>query len=294
MEDPRVVWDVGAALGEGPVWVARDSALWFVDILGRHIHRLDPASGVRGSWDAPEPIGFLQPIAGGGFVAGLASGLHRFDPASGRFAGLAEVAPEQAGTRLNDAAVDPMGRLWFGTMDIKGRDAIGLIWRLGDNGRAVRSGGECPIVNGPAISPDGGTLYHVDTVARAIFAYRIAEDGQLVARRLFASIAPADGNPDGVSVDAEGCLWIGLFGGWRARRYSPDGRLLAEVRFPVANVTKIAFGGPDLHTAYATTARAGLDAAALEAQPLAGHLFAFAVETPGLRGHEVSRGIPRA
>ncbi|MCG6120747.1 MAG: SMP-30/gluconolactonase/LRE family protein, partial [Blastomonas sp.] len=89
------------------------------------------------------------------------------------------------------------------------------------------------------------------------------------------------GYPDGSVIDAEGCLWIALYAGWGVRRYDPSGRLMSTVRFPVANVTKIAFGGADLATAYATTARKGLDSAALEAQPHAGDLFAF---DPGVAG----------
>ena len=92
------------------------------------------------------------------------------------------------------------------------------------------------------------------------------------------------------TVDSEGCLWTGLFGGWGVRRYAPDGRLLQVVRFPVANVTKIAFGGPDLTTAYATTAAKGLDAAARNAQALAGGLFCFHAPAPGVPARAVAEG----
>ena len=108
------------------------------------------------------------------------------------------------------------------------------------------------------------------------------EDGSLANKRVFATIEEGAGYPDGSVVDSEGCLWTGLFGGWSARRYAPDGRLLERVAFPVANVTKLAFGGTNLTTVYATTARKGLDAAALSAQPEAGGLFCFEAQVPGL------------
>ena len=137
------------------------------------------------------------------------------------------------------------------------------------------------ITNGPAISPDGGTLYHTDTLQKRIYAFDLQADGSLTGKRIFAVIEEGAGYPDGPVVDSKGCLWTGLFGGWGARRYSPQGALLECVSFPVASVTKLAFGGADLTTVYATTARKGLDDAALTAQPLAGGLFRFQADVPG-------------
>lgn len=290
---PVSLWELGAELGEGPIWVERDQALWFTDIKMRKIHRFDPASDERTSWDAPEYIGFVLPAAGGGFVAGLQSGLHHFDAQTGTFRPVAEVEPDLPANRLNDGTVDPSGRLWFGTMDNDEQAATGAIYRLADNGRIEQAGGKCCITNGPAVSPDGCTLYHVDTLGKTIYAATIDEEGRLGESRILCTIGEEDGYPDGPSVDAEGCLWIGLYGGWAARRYSPAGELLQTVEFPVANVTKIALGGADRRTAFATTARQGLGAEALARQKQAGNLFAFKVETPGLAGSEVSRGLDR-
>ena len=296
MSDPSVpvsVWELGAELGEGPIWVERDQALWLTDIKKRKIHRLDPVTNDRTSWDVPEYVGFALPAVGGGFVVGFQSGLHHFDPQTGGSRLIAEVEPDLPANRLNDASVDPSGRLWFGTMDNEEKAATGAIYRLADSGRIERAGGECCITNGPAVSPDGRTLYHVDTLGRTIYAASLDEEGRLGASRVFCTIGDDDGYPDGPTIDEEGCLWIGLYGGWAARRYSPAGELLQTVRFPVANVTKIALGGTDRRTAFATTARQGLSAEALATQKQAGNLFAFRVETPGLAGPEVSRGLPR-
>jgi sugar lactone lactonase YvrE len=289
--EPVSVWNVAAELGEGPVWVERDKALWFTDIKKKKIHRFDPASGGKTSFEAPEFVGFALPAAGGGFVAGLQSGLYHFDEASGDFRPLAEVEPDLPANRLNDATVDPSGRLWFGTMDNDEVAETGAVYRLGDDGRPVDVGGHCCITNGPAVSPDGRTLYHIDTLGKTVFACTIAEDGSLADRRIFCTIDV--GYPDGPSVDAEGCVWIGLYSGWSARRYSPAGKLLQTVRFPVANITKIAFGGDGLRTAFATTARQGLSVEELERQPQAGNLFAFEVDVPGISAMEVKRGLSR-
>jgi sugar lactone lactonase YvrE len=289
--EPTSIWALGAELGEGPVWVERHQALWFTDIKKRQIHRFDPASGEQASWYAPEHVGFALPAAGGGFVTGLKSGLHHFDERSGAFRLVASVEGDVPGNRINDGTVDPSGRLWFGTMDNEEAEETGAIYRLADDGSVVHSGGECCITNGPAVSPDGRTLYHVDTLRGIVYACDVEEDGSLARRRIFCEIDRREGYPDGPSVDAEGCLWIGLYSGWSARRYSPEGELIGTVRFPVSNVTKIAFGGHDLRTAFATTARQGLKPHQLVEQPQAGDLFWFEVEVPGLPSPQVSRGL---
>jgi sugar lactone lactonase YvrE len=277
---PTCVWPVEAVLGEGPVWW--DAALWFTDIKQNRVHRFDPATGAGQSWDAPSPVGFLAPLENGHFLAGAKTGLYDFDPATGFFALLRTVEPDLPGNRLNDGAVDRQGRLWFGSMDDSEAAPTGRLYCL-DRGRlTVRDSGYV-ITNGPAFSPDGSTLYHTDTLKKVIYAFDMAADATLAGRRIFVTIEEGAGFPDGPTVDAEGCLWTGLFGGFGVRRYSPKGELLAHVPFPVANVTKIAFGGAELRTAYATTARKGLDAAALAGQPLAGGLFTFQSDVPGLR-----------
>jgi sugar lactone lactonase YvrE len=166
-------------------------------------------------------------------------------------------------------------------MDDAEGEATGMLYRFHHGVLAPMDSGYV-ITNGPAFSPDGRVLYHTDTLTRRIYAFDLGRDGALSNKRLFIEIEEGAGYPDGPTVDSEGCLWTGLFGGWSVRRYGPDGRLLQSVRFPVANITKLAFGGETLTTVYATTAAKGLDAAALTAQPLAGGLFSFEAAVPGL------------
>jgi xylono-1,5-lactonase len=279
---PHAVWDVRAELGEGPVWVERDAALWFTDIKRRKIYRYDPISGERSEWNSPEQVGFVLPAENGGFIAGLQSGLYRFDPANGEFDRIIEVEPTIPTNRLNDGVVDPAGRLWFGTMDNKERDKSGAFYCF-DSGELRRTNMTgISITNGPAVSPDGRTLYWVDTLGGTISACNIADDASLGPSRLIVRIPPAEGYPDGPTIDSDGCVWISLYGGWEARRYSPAGEILERVRFPVANITKIAFGGQDLRTVFATTARQLLKPDALEQQPQAGDLFQFETDVPGV------------
>lgn len=280
--EPKPVCEVGAELGEGPIWDSRDRALWFVDIKNKKVHCYDPASRGHRTWDAPEYVCFLLPASSGGFVAGLKSGLFKFDPASGSFDRIAEVESDKPDNRLNDGAADQAGRLWFGTMDNKEKDKSGAFYRFAD-GRVTPTGiGDMVVTNGPAVSPDGRTLYLVDTFRRRIDQAEIRDDGSLGERRPFVTIEQGAGFPDGPTVDSEGAVWIGLYSGWSARRYSAAGELIATVKFPAANITKLAFGGDDLRTVFATTARQGLTEEQRRKQPLSGHLFSFECDVAGV------------
>ncbi|MBW8910776.1 MAG: SMP-30/gluconolactonase/LRE family protein [Sphingomonas sp.] len=281
---------IGATLGEGPVWVERDGCLWSVDIKAPRVHRFDPQSGQVDGWDAPAEVGWVLPADDGKFVAGLATGLHRFAPDSGAFTLLAETEPHLPGNRLNDATVDPAGRIWFGSMDNAESGPSGRFYRFDTAGVHLCGIPPCIVTNGPAVSPDGRTLYVVDTVGRTIDAWTILDGGALAEQRRFVTIAAKDGYPDGVCVDAEGGVWLGLWGGGAAQRYDRNGVPTDEVRFPVSNVTKVALGGPDGRTAYATTARQGLDPTALAGQPFAGDLFTFKVKVPGPPSPEIRLG----
>lgn len=236
---PQAICEVGAMLGEGPVWHVASQTLWFVDIKASELLRYTPASGELRRWPAPAQAGWLLPLDDGSWAVGLQTGIHRFDPATGQFTLALLPEPQHPGNRLNDT-------------------------------------------NGPAVSPDGRTLYHTDTLGRTIWACALEADGSVHSPRVLAVIAAGEGYPDGPVVDSAGAVWTGLFAGHEVRRYAPDGELLQRVPFPVANITKLAFGGPSLRSVYATTARKGLSAAALAQQPHAGDLFSFRVDVPGL------------
>jgi sugar lactone lactonase YvrE len=282
MTEPRNAWALAAELGEGPVWVQRDNALWFVDIKKQQVHRYDPADGSKRSWDSPEQVGFVFPAERGGFIVGLQSGLYHFDESSGAFDLIARVETDLPNNRLNDGVVDPQGRLWFGTMDNAEKAKTGAFYCFA-NGKVTRTGiDNIAITNGPAVSPDGRLIYLVDTLKGTIDVADVSDDGALANRRAYVRIDPKDGHPDGPTIDSNGYLWIALYAGREVRRYSPGGELVDQVRFPVANITKIAFGGTDLRTVFATTARQLLSAEQIAKQPQIGDLFEFQFAVPGI------------
>lgn len=274
---PKVVWPLDCELGEGPLWFPGEGALRFVDIKRGRLFRFDPGSGERSVAEIGGKPSFVLPAEGGGLVVGSGHGLYRSD--GDRLGAPLAVLEDDAGNRTNDATVDPAGRLWFGTMDDGEQAPTGTVWCY-DRGTLHRTAARAVVTNGPAVSGEGRVLYHVDSGERTIF--RAPVDGaKLGESEVFVQLGAADGHPDGIVTDAEDCLWVALWDGWGVRRYAPDGTLLLTVPLPCARVTKIAFGGPDLRTAFVTTARTGLNAAERDAQPLAGSLFAFAAPVAG-------------
>lgn len=277
-----MLWDGHATLGEGPVWDPSRGVLWFVDIKQRKVHCFNPCTREVDHWDAPAQIGWVLPASDGMLFAGLQTGLAKLDIESGAFISLTEVEPEFPSNRLNDATTGADGSIWFGSMDNEETEATGRFYRW--NGAKIAPVELDPvcITNGPALSPDQRTLYHVDTAGGIVYASQLNAEGNVISTHEFARIDPVDGHPDGCSVDTQGNVWLGLWGGWRARLYAPDGKIIREVRLPVSNVTKVALGGKDMTTAYVTTARAGLSEEELAQQPDAGNLFAFKVNVPGI------------
>ncbi len=282
---PSCLWEVGAQLGEGPMWHAASGAVYFVDIKGRLIHRCAADGGARTTWEAPGQASFIVPLAGGGLAVGLRDGLYRFDERDGSFSLIRAVERELAANRFNDGYVDATGRLWFGSMDDHEASPTGTLYHCGADGVVGAADRDYIITNGPAMSPDGKTLYHTDTLGGKVYAFDAGPGGSLANKRLFVATT-GPGHPDGMAVDANGDVWIAMFRGHRIDRYSPAGALLQSVAFPVPNITKLAFGGPDLRTAYVTTAWKGLSDAERAQYPLAGGLFTFRTETPGLAQHE--------
>jgi sugar lactone lactonase YvrE len=282
---PQALWEVGATLGEGVLFDSARQCVWFVDIKGRRIHRCAPDGTDRRSWDAPGQVSFIVPTADGGMVCSLEDGLYRFSESDGSFEPLAKVEADETGNRFNDGHVDAAGRLWFGSMDDSEAQPTGRLYRF-DGERVATPDDGYIITNGPAVSPDGRTLYHTDTLDKRIYAFDLDAQGKLSNKRTFTTIEDG-GYPDGMAVDADGFVWVATFGGWRIDRFDANGRKVGEVRFPCANITKLAFGGEDLRTVYATSARKGLSDEELAAQPLAGALFTFRADVAGQPQHRL-------
>jgi sugar lactone lactonase YvrE len=284
-----LVSDVQAELGEGPVWDGTRQCLWFVDIKRPAVWCYDPKDSQLARVDAPEQVGWVLPARDGRLLAGLKTGLSLLDVQSGRFELLDALSGEPDHNRLNDACVAPDGRVWFGSMD-DGEDKItGRFYRFDRGAVAAAGPDQVCITNGPAVCGSSSRIFFTDTLGKKIFVADLDDEGLPGPASLFADTAAdfPEAYPDGPTVDAEGCVWTGLWNGRAVARYSAEGELMETVAMPVSNVTKLAFGGADLRTAFVTTARKGLGKSELEAQPLAGGLFSFRSAVAGVPTPEV-------
>ena len=274
----ELLLDAHAVLGEGPHWDAAAERLIWVDIEGCAVHLTDRRGGDR-ALAIGSRVGAAVPRVGGGLLLALADGFAFLDTTTGAVEPAVAVEDDRPGNRMNDGACDPAGRFLAGTMAIdESQHDQGTLYRLDPDLSVTPLLAPVTISNGIGFSLDGGTMYYVDTPTQRVdaFDYDVAT-GVPTRRRALAEFPPADGAPDGLTVDAEGCLWVAFWGGGCLRRLAPDGGVLATVEVPVANVTSCAFGGPSLDELYITTAfpEAG------EPEPHAGGVF---VARPGVRG----------
>ena len=265
-----------AVLGEGPVWAEAERALYWVDIKGPAIFRLDPILGAYKRWRPPFIVSSLVPRISGGFVGASERGIAWIDPALGCYELVHNPESHLPGNRSNDGKVDRAGRYWFGTMDDGERQASGHLYRIGRNLTATAVDSDYLVPNGPAFDLAGSRMYVNDSAKRLTYAFDLAADGTPSNKRVFASFGESDGYPDGMTVDAEDFLWIAFWDGWCLRRLDPEGRIERTVQMPVQRPTSCTFGGAELDRLFVTSARVGLSHA-----PLAGGLFAF---DPGVCG----------
>lgn len=291
-DTPTLLIDSACSLGEGPRWHSGERRLYWVDIDACTLHRWSAANGTvetRG-FDAPVAcFAFREP---GGLVLGMKEGcalLDNWDDVPRPFG--EQVLVGKPRHRMNDGRTDGMGRFWVGSLNGAKDVEDATLYRLDPDGILTGIESGMTTCNGAAFSADGRRFAHSDTPSHTVRLYDVdPANGTLLNRRLFhqfeRGVGPGLGRPDGGSFDAEGCYWVALFDGWRVVRLSPTGELLRDIRLPVQRPTMIAFGGEDLRTAFVTTARTGLDDAALVGQPGAGGVFAFRVDVPGVAERE--------
>ena len=276
---PRLVLDCRARLGEGPLWVPETGTLWFLDLLGPAIHHFDPRTGAHQAHTLGDsvPLGCLARGPGRDrFLLARREGVFRLDPHTLEASFWVDPNERALDVACNDGKIGPDGALWLCTDDLAEQEPRGVLWRIAPDGTYALIDAGFVVGNGPAFSPDGRTMYLADSMGRRILAYDLdPEHGEVRRRRVFATLAPEAGFPDGMTTDAAGHLWVAHWGGSRISRYDPAGAVERTVPLPAPNVTSLAFAGPDLTTLYITTAREGMSEAELARCPEAGGLYAL-------------------
>lgn len=274
--------DIICELGEGPLWAAEEQALYWHDVTGRTLHRLDVTTKKARSCSLPAMPGSFALRRAGGMIAAFRNRLAVTDSHGENYAEIAGHGIDFGAERFNDGACDPGGRFWAGTFDPSLKGVGGSLYRIDPDMSVNRLDTGFAMSNGLAWSPDGTIMYFVDSRPGRVYRYDFdAESGRLGERTILIDYENRNGRPDGCAVDHEGFLWVAEVTAWRISRYAPDGTHDLSVRLPVSKPTSLAFGGRDLSTLFITTMRYGLTEAELEAQPLAGRLLSVGLGIPG-------------
>lgn len=266
-------------LGESPLWHEVEQVFYWVDILRHRVFRYDAVSGRVQVVHEGRMVTALSEDEGGGLVLVTPEAILSYR--HGVTSPMASLDFDDR-VRTNDGKTDPGGRLWFGTMDYRLRDPIGVLCVY--DGMSVRTVEEGIVLsNGIGWSPDRDVMYHIDTIRRQIYVYRYDdESGEVGDRRVLADLSDRRGFPDGLAVDVDGNLWVAFYDGWCLRVIDPSGHVVDEVRLGVQKPTSVAFAGPDRDQLYVTTAAQDLNQDELLEQPEAGRLLRFAPGTTGL------------
>ncbi|MFO1170159.1 MAG: SMP-30/gluconolactonase/LRE family protein [Hyphomicrobiaceae bacterium] len=265
-------------LGESVLWHPGEQSLYWIDLMQPTVRRMKGGTGEPQSWPirGTGTLGSLTFASGGRLMLAIDQGLVLFDPATGNMEPFVDPNDQREGVIYNDSKIDRDGRLWLGNYDKAESEPTGVLYCVYPDGRFRLADSGIAVTNGPAISPDGGTLYLSDTTGKRILRHSIDRaTGRLSHRRLFATIDP--GMPDGLTIDAAGRLWVAHYGGGCITRLMPDGTVDRVIELPTANVTSTCLGGPKLTTLYITTAEVPANPG-----PLDGALFCVEVDGPGL------------
>lgn len=278
-----IFWDGRAALGEGPVWDERLRVLYWVDIVNGALFHQDSTGGPARRIDIGTQIGCVgltdEPHV---LIAGMRTGWHLLDTRSGERRFIADPESDRPTCRFNDGAVDPAGRFWTGSLEDAETDPAGRLYRLSGDGAyaTMDSGFLCS--NGIDWSPDGTSLYFVDSRVDRLYRYAFDVDSGAVSdREVFADTSGLAGIPDGIRVDSSGDLWCAFWDGAHITRFRPDGSVAESVPVPVLRPTSIAFGGAGLTTMYITSASIGLDEEQIAQYPCSGAVLERTAEVAG-------------
>ena len=288
--------DARAELAEGPLWDVERHVLWWVDINAGRVHRFDPATGSDATIEIGRPVGCVALRADGVLVVAALEALLALDPETGGLKTLAMFGSEPVSLRCNDGKSDPQGRFWIDRLALDRAAGASALVRFGGlpefepRFETVLRGLTIP--NGLDWSADGRRMYFVDSPGRVVSMFDFdAATGAIANGRAFARVdesvgLQASAVPDGLTVDAEDCLWVAVWGGGCVLRFSPDGSLLGRIDVPVARVSSCAFGGADLTDLFITTAWEDATPDEIAAEPTAGGIYRA---RPGVRGRPASR-----
>ncbi len=278
-----LAYEYKAQLGEGALWNAAAQQFYWVDIEGKEFHTYDPISKKDEVYPMPSRVGTVVGIDDVSAMVALEDGIYTVDLNTKEVTLFSDAHDTEVSSRFNDGKVDPNGNLWVGSMPLAQDTATGKLYRISADTTAVIMHRNIGISNGIVWTQDQSTMYFIDTKKGNIRAFDYNSNDSSITNERVAVVVPEElGFPDGMTIDENDQLWVGLWNGGIVAHYDPNsGELLSKVEVPAHNVTACAFGGENLDELYITTARVDMTAEEKESYPLAGSVF---VARPGARG----------
>ncbi|NJM43305.1 MAG: SMP-30/gluconolactonase/LRE family protein [Brachymonas sp.] len=286
-----------STLGESPFWHPQEQMLYWADIAGCKLHRLNAFTSEVEIWGMPSEPGCFAPCASGGFIIALRDRIVRAKAWGGELQTLSLLDHDATTTRSNDGKCDASGRFWVGTMFEPRTSQSAKLWSYSKGDSVHFKQGNAIVANCLAFSPSSKTVYWADTPQHKIWAWDFdLASSAMTNQRVFKQFAPKPegwtsgllsnggygGRPDGAAVDSQGNLWVAMFEGRRVVQLSPEGVELQSIEAPVTTCTMPAFGGDDMQTLYLTSARHNRSEAELQREPLMGCVFSLRVNAAGM------------
>ena len=270
-------------MGEGAFWNHQTQEFYWVDILGQELHIYNPATKVNRSLPTPSRIGTVVPQTDSTAVVALDDGVYIINTKTGETTVLSEVEKEMTVNRFNDGKCDPNGNLWVGSMHLEQSKPMGSVYKISSTGETTKMIDSVTISNGIVWTKDATTMYYIDTPTAKIKAFDYDKNTSTISnQRTVVEVPVSLGFPDGMAIDEEDMLWVGLWNGNSVARFNPNtGQLISKIEVPAHNVTACAFGGPNLDKLYITTASVDMTKEESAKYPMAGSIF---VADPGVKG----------
>lgn len=275
--------DITAKLGEGAVWNHRSQELYWVDIIDKQLHIYNPSTKENKSYSMPSAISTVVPYSTREAIVALVDGIYKVELQTGALSVLSDVESEMTWNRFNDGKCDPNGNFWVGSMHYDQSEPLASVYKVEENGSTTKMIDSVTVSNGIVWTKDSKIMYYIDTPTGQIVAYDFDKESSSISnKRVVVEVSEEDGFPDGMAIDEEDMLWVGMWNGNAVAKFDPKtGKLVSKIEVPAHNVTSCAFGGKDLDILYITTSSLDMTKAEAEKYPFAGSVFKV---KPGVKG----------
>lgn len=272
-------------LGEGPIWYVSRKSLFWVDILGKSIHEYIPESQQVNSFNIGHRVSLIIEKDKDNMLLAVQGGLAAYNLATKALTWLAVIEKDTPANRTNDGAIDSRGNIWIGTMEMHCETGKGSLYVVDKQYQVTKKLSNLSVPNGLVFTPDQQHMFHIDSPTHKVISYSYNSDTlEIIPEKTIIEVPPEIGSPDGMTMDAEGMLWIALWGGFSVTRWNPNtGKQIGSIEVPVPQVSACIFGGENLDQLYITSARENLSEDELKRYPDSGSVF---VANPGVRGRK--------